>query len=147
MKYRFYRNPDIVMQSIKIRFVRSVKLNTPIFSLFALGTAVLTILTDEVSYWVFLIILAFQLLVMVFFSINDLILYYTIQPYTESMKTKSPLYTIINFVFIAAFFRVINTDTSQLPIIIPALTIGMILYLPLGLLAVYKMAPKNFKLR
>lgn len=147
MKYRFYRNPDIVMQSIKIRFIRSLKLNRPIFAIVGAGTIILAFLTEEVPVEAFLIILAFQFLVMVFFSINHLILYYLIQPYTESMKTKSPLYTIINFVFIGLFFRIMNTDTSQLPIIIPALAVGMILYLPIGLVAVYKVTPKKFKLR
>lgn len=147
MKYRFYRNPDIVMESIKIRFIKALKLNTPVLLVLMSATILLFVLTETIALWALLLTLGFQVLLMVFFSLNYLILYYLLQPYTESMKTKSPVYTTINFVFLSLFFVVIYSDVALLPVIIPILAVFMLIYLPIGLLAVYKLAPQQFKLR
>lgn len=147
MKYRFYREPDIVMESIKFRFVKALKLNTPVMLIFLSGTVILFILSENIAFWALLLTLGFQVLLMVFFSLNYLILYYLLQPYTESMKTKSAIYSTINFVFLGLFLLIIYSDVNMLPLIIPALSLFIIVYLPIGLFAVYKKAPKQFKLR
>lgn len=147
MKYRFYRKPDIVMESIKIRFIKALKLNLPVLLLFMVTTLLFYIFSDGVSVAALLLSFGLQLLLMIFFSLNYLILYYLIQPYTESMKTKSPVYSTINGLFLFFFFSVLYVENEMLPIIIPIITVFMILYLPIGLFTVYKIAPKQFKLR
>ncbi len=147
MKYRFYREPDIVMTSIKIRFLKALTFNLPVLLIFMSGTIMIYFFTNEIALWALLLSLGFQLILMVFFSLNYLILYYLIQPYTVALKAKSPVYTTINFVFLSLFFVILYSDIQAMPVIIMSMSVFITLYLPLGLLAVYKYAPRQFKLR
>lgn len=147
MKYRFYREPDIVMRSIKIRFYKAIKLNLPVLMIIMLFTTLLFLISDSLSLWALLLSLGFQFILMLFYSLNYLILYYLIQPYTESMKTKSFVYKAVNLLFLSFLFFSFNIDIDFLPIIIPVVTVFMLLYVIGGLIGVYKYSPKNFKLR
>lgn len=84
---------------------------------------------------------------MLFFSFHHLILYYLIQPFTESMKTKSPAYNIINGVTYFLFFQ-FHRVTQGVPMLFVWILLGIIiLYIPFGLWAVMRFATKRFRLR
>lgn len=147
MKYRFYRNPDVVMESIKIRFLVAIKCNTPVLLVVMSCTSILFFISNDISLVALILTLGFQLLLMLFFSMNYLILYYSIQPYTESLKSKSIVYSVINFLFLMLLYVSFQVDFESLTVFIPGISVFILIYIPAGLLTVYKRAPKQFKLR
>jgi hypothetical protein len=88
-----------------------------------------------------LLLLALGLL----FSFHELFIYYLLQPFTVDMSVKSPLYKVITWVFY--YFAYMNTQvraTGFLYVIF--ISIISILYVAIGLVVIYKMAPKTFKI-
>jgi fumarate reductase subunit D len=81
-----------------------------------------------------------------FFSFNDLFLYYVIQPYDIVGNAKSAIYKIINFVIYCVAFVNLNL---RLDFIVYTIFIAVITaaYLIVGTFLLLKLAPKRFRLR
>lgn len=147
MKNNYYRKPEYLLEAIWIRFKIAIRYNMPIFLLISVGLTVLYFVAGGRSIPILLLALLSTLVMMVFFSVHFLFLYYLIQPYTENMENKSPIYAIATFAtFYAPAILVQVTDalSSRIVLIIYGF---IIVYLAVGLFAVTKLAPKRFKLR
>lgn len=148
MHYTFYRQPDIVLTSIKNRFLKSVQYNAPILFTFLVGSTTAYFIFGGQAFFPLVISLGAQVLMMLLFSMHHLFLYYLIQPFTESMQTKSPLYNIINgLMFFVIYFIYLDQGETFSQILSYVFYGGAIIYLPLGLFLVYRYAPNTFKLR
>ena len=147
MKNNYYRKPEYLLEAIWIRFKIAIRYNTPIFLLLSVGLTVLYFVAGGRSIPILLLALLSTLVMMVFFSVHFLFLYYLIQPYTENMGNKSPIYSIATFVtFYAPAILIQVTDVLSPKVVL--IIYGFILvYLVVGLFAVTKLAPKRFKLR
>ena len=147
MKNNYYRKPEYLLEAIWIRFKIAIRYNTPIFLLLSVGLTVLYFVAGGRSIPILLLALLSTLVMMVFFSVHFLFLYYLIQPYTENMENKSPIYSIATFVtFYAPAILIQVTDVLSPKVVL--IIYGFILvYLVVGLFAVTKLAPKRFKLR
>lgn len=114
-----------------------------IFLLFVL----LQVLNNFYLSWQFFGTLLLLLLALgILFSFHELFIYYLLQPFTVDMSVKSPLYKVITWVFY--YFAYMNTQvraTGFLYVIF--ISIISILYVAIGLVVIYKMAPKTFKIK
>lgn len=147
MKNNYYRKPEYLLESIWIRFKIAIRYNLPIFILISAGTALVYFIAGGQSFSILFLALLSTFVMMIFFSLHFLFLYYLIQPYTENMENKSPIYAIATFLtFYAPYILLQSTDTLSQSIVLIIYGFG-ILYLIVGLLAVAKLAPKRFKLR
>ena len=147
MKNNYYRKPEYLLEAIWIRFKIAIRYNFPIFLLISAGASLTYFIAGGRSIPILLLALLSTFVMMVFFSVHFLFLYYLIQPYTETMENKSPLYAIATFAtFYAPAILVQVTDalSSRIVLIIYGF---IIVYLAVGLFAVTKLAPKRFKLR
>lgn len=147
MKNNYYRKPKYLLEAIWIRFKIAIRYNFPIFLLISVGTTLIYFVAGGQSISILLLALLSTFVMMVFFSLHFLFLYYLIQPYTENMENKSPLYGIATFItFYAPAILLQVTDSLSQGIVL--IIYGFILiYLAVGLFAVIKLAPKRFKLR
>lgn len=75
-----------------------------------------------------------------------LFIYYLLQPFTVDMSVKSPLYKVITWVFY--YFAYMNTQVRSTGFLyVICISIISILYVAIGLVIIYKMAPKTFKIK
>ena len=147
MKNNYYRQPDYLLESIWIRLKHAIRFNLPIFFTIIVGTTLIYFISGGQSLSVLLLAYLSSAVLMVFFSVHYLFLYYTIQPYTENMENKSPIYSIATFItFYAPIFLLQEVDAMSSGVII-YIYIFILIYLVIGLFAVIKIAPKRFKLR
>lgn len=146
--YRFYRQPEMVLQSIKIRFAKNFLYNVPLLIVLIIGSGILYWIINPGNQSLLVLIWATQIMSMLFFSMHFLIMYYILQPFTVSMQAKSPAYTVINaLIYLFVFFshNLLGAENFMLyPVII---IVVALIYIPIGLYLVRKLAPKNFKLR
>lgn len=148
LRYRFYREPTIVLESIKIRFWKNFSYNLPLLFAMMIGSTLLFLVIDREGWPMLMLTWVTQIVAMLLFSMHFLIMYYTLQPFTESMQTKSPAYTIINMAIYALVFFSANLFSDENFLWYPVMIIVLaIIYLPIGLYLVVRLAPKQFKRR
>ena len=147
MKNNYYRQPEYLLESIWIRLKHAIRFNLPIFFTIIIGTTFIYFIAGGQSLAVLLLAYLSSAVLMVFFSVHYLFLYYMIQPYTENMENKSPIYSIATFItFYAPIFLLQEVDAMSSSIII-YIYFFILIYLVIGLFTVTKIAPKRFKLR
>lgn len=146
MKNKFYRTPGLLKDAIKIRFKKMVTYNIPMLIILNLG--LMGILYQVKTPWFsYILTLAFSLLGMVFFNFHYLYTYCLIQPFTENMEVKNPLYSILNiFAYYIAISLMLVVEKYRW-VAIWSILAFVILYIGLGFVLVTKLAYKRFKLR
>lgn len=147
LRYGFYRNPRTILENFKIRLVMLGKLNLMIsgaLCLFViLGTYFSGIhwpLVDELLFLLCIILLG------LFFSVHHLFLYYVFQPYTTDLEMKNPFFKFISgAVYILCYSCLYLKVSSQ---VFTFIVLGAtIVYISVALILVYKLAPKNFRVK
>jgi len=144
--YPCYRTPENILSSFKTRFFTTLKYNlivTTVMSVLLL--IVLAALFRGMDYIYAIVFFGMILCLSVFFSFNDLFLYYILQPYDSDGKSNNVLYTLINIlvVMIAYFSYQISID---LFIYSGAIAVVTIIYLAVGVYLLKTVTPKNFKI-
>lgn len=147
MKNNYYRQPEYLLESIWIRLKYAIRFNLPIFITVIVGTTLVYFISGGRSILVLLLAYLSSAVLMVFFSVHYLFLYYLIQPYTENMENKSPIYSIASFITFYAPLVLLQEVEVMSSIVIVYIYAFILIYLVIGLLAVTKIAPKRFKLR
>jgi hypothetical protein len=146
MKNAYYRSPDLLKDAIKIRFKKMVYFNMPMLIILIFG--LIGILYQVKTPWFsYLLTIIFSILGMAFFNFHYLYTYYLIQPFTENMEMKNPLYSILNIFayYIAIMLMVIVEKFRWLAI--GGILIFLFTYIILGFILVTKFSYKRFKLR
>jgi len=82
----------------------------------------------------------------VLLSFHELFLYYVLQPFTADLKSKNPVYSMVNSGFYWLIWGLMMFDLGSIGF---ALIFGGVstLYIIIGFLVVLKLAPKTFKIR
>lgn len=156
LRYPFYRESRSIVASFRFRFLKTLGYNA------ILGSALFgVILLASIGYFrdfygTFLLTKAVVITILaLLFSFHDLFLYYLIQPFSEDMQVKSPLYQFIRGAFYMVIFQSLSIqeglnallgDRFQVNVILALLTVSA-LYVLIGFPVIYKWAPKTFKLR
>lgn len=147
LKYVFYRQPNQVLTALAIRFRAVVGLHLPLLGVMLVGLYSLYWLIGGRSWFDLVWIFVLQLVLMLFFSCHHLILYYLLQPFTVAMETKSLPYQMINmglYFFAFQFFRIIEDSSFSIFI---GVFFALLVYIIVGLWAVWRFAPQRFRLR
>lgn len=146
MRNNFYRRDELLSQAIKIRFKKMVLYNLPMFLVLELGMN-LVLIQMKTSFYANILMIVFGFLGLVFFNFHYLYSYYLLQPFTEQMEIKNPVYSILNilayYIIIAMFYFYKKFGD----ILLIALFIFIVLYILVGYLLVKKYAYKRFKIR
>jgi uncharacterized membrane protein (DUF485 family) len=151
LHYPYYRTKATILKSFVSRFAAILKYNL-IFTSIAAGAVSVTtwLYYDRIEFahaGVFFVLLT---AIGVLFSFNDLFLYYAIQPYDSAGKSKSPVYSVINFViYIIAWFNFYGRHYTFREFVVYTFGIMIVtaVYVGIGGILLRVLAPRKFKLR
>lgn len=146
LTYRFYRQSEVVIESFKQRAMMCIKYNLVPALIFAIGYCGLLFVTSGAAPLEYVCVFFSLLMMSVLFSLHHLALYYLLQPYNESMMSKSSLYVIATTITYFVVYLFIGVKVSILEFSI-AIALFTILYGIIVSLLIYRFAPKTFKLR
>ncbi|MTD38045.1 hypothetical protein GIX45_05235 [Erwinia sp. CPCC 100877] len=145
--YPFYREGRTIITGFNYRFKQTLYYNgllvVGIFSCYLL----LHVANGFFLEWRFFVVLLFLLTALAFlFSFHELFVYYILQPFTGDMEVVSPMYKVVSFGFyMIAYFNLRLQLASYLYVI--GLSVISLIYVGIGFLLIYKLAPKTFKIK
>lgn len=149
LNYGFYRDKDSVFENFKIRFKNMIGIN--LISVLALDFVIILIgLISNSNLFVLLPIAMFFIAIQLFFTINDLFLYYILQPYTTERGIKSPIFSLINGVisFLCYFVFGLGYKFTLSPILLLSVVLPTtIIYTVIAFILVYKLGHKTFRIK
>lgn len=147
LNYRFYRHPSTLISLFVQRLKTLTYVNLVPSVVISLGICLLLAVSSQKLEWqYFILIFAAINSISIFFSAHYLVLYYLLQPYDETLQTKGYLY---NFITVGTYlvcyqaFR-IEVDLVLFTIVTILFCVG---YVVIALIAVFRFAPKTFKIR
>lgn len=145
--YSFYRESNTILKGFTYRLKQVLKYNSLIISGILLVFVLLHILNNFYLSWQFFGILVLFLLALgLLFSFHELFIYYLLQPFTEDLSVRSPLYQVITWLFY--YFSYINTQIKVVDFFyVICISIISILYVVVGLVVIYRMAPSTFRIK
>jgi hypothetical protein len=147
MSFSFYKSPAQIVKLYKIRITEAIKLN--------LAPAIVLGLVFDVFVFMFggqrypgqyLVIPVAFVLMSALCSVHLLTLYYLLQPYTENIKVKNHLHTVLEVVSETLVIAVCWIPVKGW-ILVPVLIILNALYIFLASKLVAKISPKHWKVR
>lgn len=147
LKFNYYRQPQVVLATLKTRFVASIKHNLPIFLLLNVLYVTIYLLFFKWTLAGILLLILGQILSMTFFSFYFLYLYFLLQPFTDGMKIKSPAYSILTGIFYIGAYQIFRLSSLMNIALIIGIAMAMLAFLVLGYFAVLHFAPKTFRLK
>lgn len=145
LRYNFYRESNIILSNFKSRLKITIILNLIPAICIGLGLSLVLMLANG-NIIRFIPIFISIITLSCFFSIHYLFLYYITQPYTSQLTIKSPIYKIASFIVYIATYTCLQVDTHSIWFTL-AVILVTIIYAIIALILVYKLAPKNFKLK
>lgn len=145
LRYNFYRESSIILSNFKSRLKITTILNLIPALCIALGLSLVLVLAKAdivrfIPIFISIITLSY------FFSIHYLFLYYIIQPYTSQLTIKSSIYKAASFVVYIVAYACLQVETQSIWFTLGVISVTII-YALIALILVYKLAPKNFKLK
>lgn len=147
LTYAFYKKPGDILKLFRIRLREIIRINLlPAFVIGA-GLAVLLFASGGTDTPIHYAVIVVSVLCMsIFFSVHYLMIYYLLQPYTVGAELKSGTYRIV---MAATYLICWFLMRVQMPtLIFGAMTIVFcVVYSVIACVAVYRLAPKTFKLK
>jgi hypothetical protein len=146
LHYGFYKKGNVLLHMFWIRLKYLAGLNLLPAIAIALGLWLLTYLNQPQMMMEVLPVMAFVLVLSLFFTVHHVFLYYILQPYTTELGMKSPVYSIVNTIvyFVCWVSIQIEVTPSGFFTIVMAATI---IYSLAALFLVYKFAQKTFNVK
>ena len=145
LRYNFYREANIILSNFKSRLKITIILNLIPAICIGFGLSLVLLLTNG-DIVRFIPIFISIITISCFFSIHYLFLYYITQPYTSQLTIKSPIYKIASFIVYIAAYTCLQVNTQSIWFTLTVILVTII-YALIALILVYKLAPKNFKLK
>lgn len=144
LRYKFYKEPKVILSNFKSRLKITLLLNS--IPAITLDIGMLLILIFSKGDIIRFIPIFISIITLSgFFSIHYLFLYYIIQPYTAQLTIKSPIYKIASFIIYMVSYQCLQVRTKSI-LFTMAIIIITIVYTLVAIVAIYKYAPKRFKL-
>lgn len=145
LHYSYYRTKQAVLATFRYRLRRVVACN--LIPILLLAAELIVILPyNGIPMQEVLLLALVLILLSLFFSVHFLFLYYILQPYTEELNTKNPLFGLVNGItYGLCFFCWMSKPPTDIFVVV--VLILTVLYIPTALLAVAKYAPKTFRLK
>ena len=147
MSFSFYKSPAQIVKLYKIRIAEAVKLNLAPAIVLGLVFNIVTFMFGGQRYpGQYLIIPAAFVLMSALCSVHLLTLYYLLQPYTENIKVKNHLHTVLEVVSETLVIAICWIPVKGW-ILVPVLVILNLLYIFLATKLVAKISPKHWRVR
>ncbi|NBA01889.1 hypothetical protein GTU75_07140 [Erysipelothrix rhusiopathiae] len=146
LNYAFYRRPEIIWKQFLGRLGTLVTLNLiPLLPIilgvvFMVSVQFIVPVRGEVMMFILTLIL-----LSIFFSVHNLLMYYTLQPYNESMQEKGILYNLMKILVVMVAYN--GNRLSSVPNLNIWLSIITTVYFVLGVFCVRMFSGKTFKIR
>lgn len=147
LHFAYYRQPRTMLRNFRIRFLRVAFYDLVIAGAVCLAAAGFLLLCGtSVLTQDMLLFCAAILLLAVLFTVHHLCLYYIFQPYSESLQVKNPFFSVINSGMYIVCIICAQIEAGGL--LFTMGTLGFtILYMIVALILVYRLAPKNFRVK
>ncbi len=146
LKYRFYKQPKLLLDLFRKRCMTITKLNLLPSSILMVCTPLLLWASGGTNQFTNYLFLPIMILALTgFFSVHYLVLYYLFQPYTEGLEGKNYVYIIVSSVTYYLCYHFAYTDIS-LPLFASIAIVLSIVYLIVASILVYKLAPTRFRI-
>ena len=147
LKHGYYRESNAILSNFKARLKRIVYINSIPALAIALALEIIVVICGDFHDVVKLIpTLICIVSLATFFSIYHLFMYYVLQPYTEELTVKSPLFKIANFVIYMIAYGSLQVETSSTIFTVAIIGITVI-FIPIALIVINKVAPRTFRLK
>ena len=147
LRYSFYRTREVILWNFMVRMRKVAAMNLIIGAAICLALYVFVAVTGISFQAMDLLLFTVSILCLsVFFSVHHLFLYYVFQPYTTELGMKNPFFKIINtLVYMACF---ICLQLKNVPGYFTIIVIGAtVTYIVIALALVYRLAPRNFRVK
>jgi len=145
LRYSFYRTSKNILVNFWIRFRTLVVLNMIPTVLLVIFTLILFSFSGIAISDIIMFVVAI-LEVSLLYSIHYLFMYTMFQPYTENMEQKSHVVSITNGIVYMIIWQFNNMSLPVMETFV-VVTIVTIIYASFGSWAIFKFAPKRFRLR
>ncbi len=147
LRYGYYRDPKIILSNFTIRVKKVIAINLMPALAICILLSSLMISSGYGGDMASIIPMMLSILCLsCFFSIHNLFLYYIIQPYTAQLEVKSILFSIINTLTYGICYMCLQLDATTY-IFSLGIIIVTVIYVAIALSAIYRFAPKTFRLR
>ena len=148
LNYRFYRQAGAMLKLFTGRLKYIIFFNMLPTVVLACGVEIIFVISGGADNIMDHIVIFVSIIVMsVFFSTHNIVLYYLLQPYTAESTTKNPLYGIMHFMTYMVCYVSMTTLKAPTRIFCPGIILFSLIYIAVALLLVYHIAPKTFRLR
>ena len=147
LTYAFYKKPGDILKLFRIRLREIIKINLLPAVVIGGGLAFLLFASGGTDNPVnYAVIVVSVLCMSVFFSVHYLMIYYLLQPYTVGAELKSGTYKIVTSVTYVVCYLMMRVQMPTLVFGVTAI-VFCVAYSVIACAAVYRLAPKTFKLR
>jgi len=148
LMYRFYRVPKTLLSVFAGRLRRIVLINLIPAVVIAGGVALLAAVTGEGAAADVILYPLAVIMLSLFFSTHNIVLYYLLQPFTADSSIKNPLYKFVHMItYVLCLFAMIYMKGTPAVVFFGICAGIALVYIPAALFAVYKLAPVTFKIR
>ncbi len=149
LRYAWYRQPRVILRNFEIRLRRVGLYNGAVAAAVCLAAAGFCLLCGTGIFTAdFGLFCAAILLLSLLFTAHHLCLYYVFQPYSESLQTKNPFFSLINIAMYTLCLLCLQIKVQPggrgFTLAVLAFTV---LYIAGALLLVYRRAPKSFRVK
>lgn len=147
MSFSFYKAPDQIVKLFRVRIAEAIKLNiAPAAVLGVIFNIVIFMFGGQRYSGQYLLVPIAFVLMSALCSTHLLTLYYLLQPYTENIKVKNHVYTVMEGVSEAVTIAMCWIPAPAW-VLIPALIALNALYIFLATKLVRKFSPKHWRVR
>ncbi len=146
LRYGFYKRGDALLKMFFLRLKTILLTNMVPIGILCIGLFQMIYFNDPENIGEIAPIIASTIILSLLFSVHYIFLYYILQPFTTSLKMKSPIYSIINFAIYFIAYILIGLNLSARAAL-PYILIFSTIYIFLAIVLVYKKAPKTFRVK
>lgn len=147
LNYPFYRESQSILRGFMYRLRLTLKYNSVLtVSIFLMVFLYNLVNGGKLSLTFFALLILELVALTVLFSFHELFVYYLLQPFTSDMEVKNPLYSVISWLFYIFAYMNMNIDFAGWGYIL-FVSIVSILYVLIGLVVIWRLAPRTFKLK
>ncbi|QWU16539.1 hypothetical protein SAMN04487895_107161 [Paenibacillus sophorae] len=147
LRYGFYRKPGAVLSNFRDRLLRISSLNLIPAAAICAAAAILARLAG--ANWPtadMLLFLVFIVCLSLFFSVHHLFMYYLLQPYSTELNIRNPFFIVVNSIVSGICFFSLSLSSDPVPFTVFVIA-ATVLYIAVALAAVYKYAPRTFRIK
>lgn len=146
LRYNFFRERDVILGLFKKRLITLIKSNLSTGIIIGVGVSLLLIVGGINSYLLIGSYFVYIIFLNLFFSVHYLVLYYLLQPYNINRSITNYEYSLVIFLTYFIIFSISGLHINPIILAI-SIIIFSVIYIVIGLLLVYRFAPKTFKLK